>query len=148
MARGIIKRFALQPKGVQRWSHDKSDTDFWPLIQTVLFRWRRAEPGREGAASSPVSGEERGTHDAAAQLVLHGLSPEFSNYAMGPLLYSGAGVAIHVGSERAPDWKWSSRHHQEQRAAASKGELKKGALMVLCAAEPQARMHEDLTRVI
>lgn len=28
--------------------------------------------------SSPVSGKERGTHDAAAQLVSHGLSPDLS----------------------------------------------------------------------
>lgn len=28
--------------------------------------------------SSPVSGKERGTHDASAQLVLHGLSPDLS----------------------------------------------------------------------
>lgn len=28
--------------------------------------------------SSPVSRKERGTHDAAAQLVLHGLGPDLS----------------------------------------------------------------------
>lgn len=28
--------------------------------------------------SSPISGKKRGTHDAAAQLVLHGLSPDLS----------------------------------------------------------------------
>lgn len=28
--------------------------------------------------SSPVSGKERGTHDASAQLVWHGLSPDLS----------------------------------------------------------------------